>query len=236
MTGENVETVSYQWFYRGCPLGIVGTNAGVDAEAEAAFPALCASLVRCVTFLIVPLQDCLEQFDIGMEVEGLPDNVAVIKGPRSQREVLCPCLQLPTMFIKRDCSSADFYNALRYILTAGLEPLGTDEAATHITGLKISVLPVQVHLSVKGMALVCATTWWNTAEISRYLGESKRPIWSNLASNCKELFREVTQLYCGYSPELQRCEDSQVSCLLQHNNPRPAITMHCTCTSAVLRP
>ncbi|EIE21046.1 DUF564-domain-containing protein, partial [Coccomyxa subellipsoidea C-169] len=90
--------------------------------------------------------DNIDQVDIGMDVAGLPDNVARIPGPRSQREV---------------------------------------------------------HLTVSGMALVCATTWWNTAEIPRFLGEPQKPIWSNLASTCTELFREITQLYCGYSPELE---------------------------------
>ena len=33
------------------------------------------------------VQDCLEQVEIGMDTAGLPDNVAVVPGPRSQREV-----------------------------------------------------------------------------------------------------------------------------------------------------
>ena len=36
-------------------------------------------------FLVV--QDNLEQIDIGMRLSGLPDNVAIVAGPRSQREV-----------------------------------------------------------------------------------------------------------------------------------------------------
>ena len=32
------------------------------------------------------VQDNLEQTDIGMRLSGLPDNVAIVAGPRSQRE------------------------------------------------------------------------------------------------------------------------------------------------------
>ncbi|KAK9908334.1 hypothetical protein WJX75_006252 [Coccomyxa subellipsoidea] len=91
--------------------------------------------------------DCLEQEDIGMNLSGLPDNVASVAGPRSQREL---------------------------------------------------------HLSVEGTALVCATSWWNTDEIARYLGQTQKPIWINLSVNRTELYREITQVYCGHSPDLER--------------------------------
>lgn len=65
---------------------------------------------------------------------------------------------------------------------------------------------VQLHLSVEGTALVCATSWWNTDEIARYLGQTQKPIWINLSVNRTELYREITQVYCGHSPDLERCE------------------------------
>ncbi|BDA45166.1 Uncharacterized protein ycf21 [Coccomyxa sp. Obi] len=91
--------------------------------------------------------DALEQFDIGMDTSGVPDNVSVIPGPRSQREV---------------------------------------------------------HLNVDGKVLVCATSWWNTNQISRYLGETQKPIWINLSSNRTEIYSDITQLYCGHSADLER--------------------------------
>ncbi|EIE21054.1 DUF564-domain-containing protein, partial [Coccomyxa subellipsoidea C-169] len=89
--------------------------------------------------------DCLDQANIGWDLGGLPENVAVIKGPRTQREVC-----------------------------------------------------------VKGTALVCATSWWNTAEISAYLGQTQKPIWVNLSQNRTELYREITNVYCGHSKDLER--------------------------------
>ncbi len=66
-------------------------------------------------------------------------------------------------------------------------------------------LPVQLHLSVNGKALVCATSWWNTTEISQYLEAKEKPIWINLSANRTELYREITNVYCGHSPDLERC-------------------------------
>ncbi|CAL8469074.1 g8615 [Coccomyxa elongata] len=62
----------------------------------------------------------------------------------------------------------------------------------------------QVHLNVDGKVLVCATSWWNTQQISRYLGETEKPIWISLSSQRTEIFREITQLYYGNSPDLEK--------------------------------
>ena len=63
----------------------------------------------------------------------------------------------------------------------------------------------QVNLTVNGQVLVCASSWWNSAQMSQYLGEAHKPIWINLSSNRTELYREITQIYCGHSPNLERC-------------------------------
>ncbi|KAK9916054.1 hypothetical protein WJX75_007865 [Coccomyxa subellipsoidea] len=89
----------------------------------------------------------LEQFRIGHRLTGLPENVAYIQGPRSQREV---------------------------------------------------------HLNTGGKVMVCATSWWNTENISRFLGDVGKLIWINLASKRTETYREITQLYYGNSPDLVR--------------------------------
>ena len=62
----------------------------------------------------------------------------------------------------------------------------------------------QVHLDVKGETLVCASSWWNTAQISGYLGETQKPIWTNLSSKRTEIYREITQIYCGHSADLEK--------------------------------
>lgn len=58
--------------------------------------------------------------------------------------------------------------------------------------------------------LVCATSWWNTAEIKSYLGQTQKPIWVNLSANRTELYREITNVYCGFSPDMERCEAATV--------------------------
>ena len=64
---------------------------------------------------------------------------------------------------------------------------------------------IQVNLTVNGRVLVSASSWWNSAQMSQYLGEAHKPIWINLSSNRTELYREITQIYCGHSPDLERC-------------------------------
>ncbi len=70
----------------------------------------------------------------------------------------------------------------------------------------------QVHLDVKGETLVCASSWWNTAQISGYLGETQKPIWINLSSKRTEIYREITQIYCGHSADLEKCAPLTLTC------------------------
>ncbi len=86
----------------------------------------------------------------------------------------------------------------------------------------------QLHLSVKGTALVCATSWWNTAEISAYLGQTQKPIWVNLSQNRTELYREITNVYCGHSKDLERC--ALVSACPSKNHLHPPC--YCGCRPA----
>lgn len=62
----------------------------------------CAEARRCLTYIADHfaqanqsiVQDCFEQVDVGMDIDGLPEHAAVIPGPRSQREVCFPMLDL----------------------------------------------------------------------------------------------------------------------------------------------
>ncbi|BDA45157.1 Uncharacterized protein ycf21 [Coccomyxa sp. Obi] len=83
----------------------------------------------------------------------------------------------------------------------GMDVDGLPEHAAVIPGPRSQR---EVHLVVKGMALVCASTWWNTQQISRYLSGAPKPLWIKLSADCTELFSEITSLYCGYSPDLER--------------------------------
>lgn len=81
-----------------------------------------------------------------------------------------------------------------------------------------------------GKVLVCATSWWNTHQISQYLGETQKPIWINLSSNRTEVYRDITQLYCGHSADLERYDAGVLlggSSMIARDPPRGLCTSEC---------
>lgn len=92
-------------------------------------------------------KDCMDTVDLGVSTAGLPESVATVPGPRSQREV---------------------------------------------------------HLHVSGKMLVYATGWWNPEHIPHNILENDAPDWTSLLSRRMELHLEITQVFCGDSPSLER--------------------------------
>ena len=68
------------------------------------------------------------------------------------------------------------------------------------------VLPCkQVNFHVNGKVLVYATGWWNPELIPHNILENEAPDWTSLLSRRMELHLDITQVFCGDSPSLERC-------------------------------
>uniref|UniRef100_A0A061SHU8 Chorismate lyase n=1 Tax=Tetraselmis sp. GSL018 TaxID=582737 RepID=A0A061SHU8_9CHLO len=51
---------------------------------------------------------------------------------------------------------------------------------------------------------VYAASWWNAAEVDRFLADKSKPIWVSLSAERTEVYREIMRLYYGHSPEMER--------------------------------
>jgi len=58
--------------------------------------------------------------------------------------------------------------------------------------------------TASGQRLAYAVSWWEAAQVDEYLENRDLPIWTSLASQKTELYREIHELVFGNSDELER--------------------------------
>lgn len=56
---------------------------------------------------------------------------------------------------------------------------------------------------------VYAASWWNSTTVDEYLKDKAQPIWVSLSQGHVELYREIQQVYCGHSQQLEKLLNCQ---------------------------
>jgi len=59
---------------------------------------------------------------------------------------------------------------------------------------------------------VYAASWWHKDVVDEYLKDRQQPIWTSLSSERTELFREIIEVQCGFSDELEEYGFPDLNC------------------------
>ena len=87
----------------------------------------------------------------------------------------------------------------------GMHPVGADSCGAPVEVEQVASpwLLRQVYLrNSRGERLGYAASWWNEAEVKRYLEDTSIPIWMSLAKHKVEIYREICGLCEGHSAAL----------------------------------